>query len=205
MIRNIAIGMTLVCCASNTFAQDAAMVIGAAQANVLRAGTPIELKTVRELTTKGKHLKVGDRFPLEVSDSVLLNGQVIISIGSPAVGEIVSVRNKGMWGKSGNIETRLLYVTANGRRIRLEGAAGADKGKKAGAGAVAVSAIVFLPTGFFWTGTSAVIPPGTRVDGLIAEDIPIVFAGGPAPMTVGAPATVAPPAASPATAEAANH
>jgi len=189
-----AIAVALACMATESGAQEAAMVIGAgSQTNVLRAGTPVMLKTMRELTTKGKHLKVGDRFPLEVSESVLLNSQVVIPIGSPAVGEITSVRNKGMWGKSGNIESRLLYVTANGRRIRLEGAAGADKGAKAGAGAVAVSAIVFLPTGFFWTGTSAVIPPGTRVDGLIAEDIPVAFAGSSsAPMTVGA-APLTPP------------
>lgn len=192
--------------ASCVLAQEAAMTVGPTQANVLRSGTPITLRTLRELTTNGKHLKVGDRFPLEVADSVLLNGQTVIPIGSPAVGEIASVRNKGMWGKSGNIESRLLYVTANGRRIRLEGAAGADKGKKAGGGAVAVSAIVFLPTGFFWTGTSAVIPPGTRVDGLIAEDIPIVFAGlSSAAMTVGAPAPAPAPVSASGTAESVDH
>jgi hypothetical protein len=169
------------------------MVIGQSQDNVLRTGTPIILKTVHELTTKGKHLKVGDRFPLEVAEAVTLAGRVIIPPGSPAVGEITSVRNKGMWGKSGNIESRLLYLTANGRQIRLEGNAGNDKGSKAGAGAVAVSAIVFLPTGFFWTGTSAVIPPGTRINGLIGEDVPFVFAGAvsPPPMTVATPVSPA--------------
>jgi len=189
MMKTMIAGLALAS-ASTLMAQPVAMTIGASQDNVLRVGTPIVLRTVIELTTKGKHLKVGDRFPLEVAEPVLLNGQVIIPLGSPAVGEITSVRNKGMWGKSGNIESRLLYVTANGRQIRLEGNGGADKGKKAGAGAVAVSAIVFLPTGFFWTGTSAVIPPGTRINGLIGEDVSVVFASVPkvAPMTVGAPA-----------------
>lgn len=193
MIKIFAAGATLALSSAGAFAQPA-MVVGQSQENVLRTGTPIVLKTVHELTTKGKHLKVGDRFPLEVADAVLLSGRVVIPAGSPAVGEITSIRNKGMWGKSGNIESQLLYVTANGRQIRLEGNAGADKGKKAGAGAVAVSAIVFLPTGFFWTGTSAVIPPGTRINGLIGEDVPIVFAGvqSPPPMMVGAPAAAQP-------------
>lgn len=172
---------------------------GSQQASVLRAGTPINLKTLTELTTRGKHLKVGDRFSLEVADPVSLNGQVVIPVGSNAVGEITSVRNKGMWGKSGNIETRLLYVTANDRRMRLSGAV-ADKGSKAGGGAIATSAIVFLPAGFFMTGTSAVIPPGTRVTALLDEDVPIVFAAPVQTMNVSVQAPVTVPAsATPAT------
>lgn len=70
-----AVAVALACMATGSGAQEATMVIRAvSQANVLRAGTPVMLKTMRELTTKGKHLKVGDRFPLEVSESVLLNG-----------------------------------------------------------------------------------------------------------------------------------
>ena len=145
---------------------------------VLRAGTPVVLRLMTNLTTNGKHLKVGDRFSLEVSEPVTLNGQVVIQAGSPAVGEVTSVRNKGMWGKSGNIETRLLYISANDRRIRLTGSVG-DKGVKVGGGAIVVSAIVFLPAGFFMTGTSAVIPPGTVVNGILDEDIPVVFATAP--------------------------
>jgi hypothetical protein len=155
----------------------------------LRAGTPLTLKTLTQLTTKGKHLKVGDRFSLEVADPVSLQGQVVIPVGSNAVGEVTSIRNKGMWGKSGNIETRMLYVTANDRRIRLSGAV-SDKGVKAGGGAIATSAIVFLPAGFFMTGTSAVIPPGTRVTALLDEDVPIVFAAPVQAMAVSAPAPV---------------
>ena len=78
----------------------------------------------------------------------------MIPVGSPAMGEITDVRNKGMWGKSGHLAARILYVTVNGRQIRLSGAFD-DKGVAGGVGAVAVSAIVFLPAGFFMTGTSA--------------------------------------------------
>jgi hypothetical protein len=183
-----------------SFAQQPLQVmVGGQQTSVLRAGTPINLKTLTELTTKGKHLKVGDRFSLEVADPVSINGQVVIPVGSNAVGEITSVRNKGMWGKSGNIETRLLYVTANDRRIRLSGAV-ADKGAKTGGGAIATSAIVFLPAGFFMTGTSAVIPPGTRVAAILDEDVPIVFAAPVQTMAVPAHAPVmVPVSATPST------
>jgi hypothetical protein len=165
-------------------AQTAPLMVAGQQATMLRAGTPINLKTLTELTTKGKHLKVGHRFGLEVSEAVLLNGQVVIPVGSHAVGEVTSIRNKGMWGKSGNIETRLLYVTANDRQMRISGSV-SDKGVKAGGGAIAASAIVFLPAGFFMTGTSAILPPGTPVVGLLQEDVPVAFAAPVAqPLTV---------------------
>ncbi len=174
---------------------------GVSRWQVLRAGTPVTLRTMNELTTNGKHLKVGDRFALEVAEAVALDGQVVVPAGSNAVGEVTSIRNKGMWGKSGNIETRLLYVIANSRKIRLRGSVG-DKGQKAGGGAIATSAIVFLPAGFFMTGTSAVVRSGTMVAGLVDEDVPVAFVAPPvvAPMVVGSgavPAAVvsAPPSA----------
>ena len=176
----IIIATLLAASACSAYAEDAGpLVVGAQpQGAMLRAGTPVMLRTLNNLTTKGKHLKVGDRFSLEVADPVLLNGQVVIPVGSNAVGEVTSIRNKGMWGKSGNIETRLLYISTNERRIRISGSA-ADKGVKAGGGAIATSAIIFLPAGFFMTGTSAVIPLGTVVNGMIDEDVPVAFTAAP--------------------------
>lgn len=156
--------------------------------NVLRSGTPVALKMSEMLTTKGKKLKVGQRFNMEVAQAVEVNGVVVIPAGSPAIGEVTDVRNKGMWGKSGYIQARPLSVRANGRLIRLTGSVD-DKGVAAGGGAAAVSAVVFLPAGFFMTGTSAVIPVGAPVSGFIDEDVPFVPGEAPAPMTVAAPAT----------------
>jgi hypothetical protein len=87
------------------------------------------------------------------------------------------------------LAARLLYVTVNGRQIRLSGAFD-DKGVAGGVGAVAVSAIVFLPAGFFMTGTSARVPMGTVVKGFIDEDVPLaIAAAAQAPLQVGAAAT----------------
>ena len=64
-----------------------------------------------------------------------------------------------------------------------------DKGVAGGIGEVAVSAIVFLPAGFFMTGTSAKVPVGAAVKGFIDEDVPLSLAAATAsPMMVGAPA-----------------
>ncbi len=152
--------------------------------NILRSGTPIPLKTREQLTTKGKDLRVGHRFQMEVAEAVLVNGVVVIPVGSPATGEVTDVRNKGMWGKSGKINARPLYVRANGRQIRLTGQMD-DKGVT-GTAAV-VGAIVFVPVaGFFMTGTSADIPIGSPVQAFIDEDVPFAVsaAAAPAPMSV---------------------
>ncbi len=151
---------------------------------VLRVGTEIPLRLVEELTTKGKTLRVGSRFHLEVSEPVLVNGVVVVPVGSPAVGEITDVHNKGMWGKSGKLNARVLYMTVNGRQIRLSGAFD-DKGVAGGIGAVAVSAIVFLPAGFFMTGTSAKVPAGTIVKSFVDEDVSLnMAAAAQAPLNV---------------------
>ncbi|HTK59173.1 MAG TPA: hypothetical protein VL336_09350 [Sphingomicrobium sp.] len=160
---------------------------------VLRVGTEVPVRLLEELTTQGKKLRVGNRFRMETSEPVMVQGVVVIPVGSPVVGEITDVRNKGMWGKSGHLGARLMYMTVNGRQIRMSGAFD-DKGVAGGIGAVAVSAIVFLPAGFFMTGTSARVPVGTVVKGFVDEDVQLAIqSAAQAPMAVSAA-----PAATPA-------
>lgn len=156
---------------------------------VLHTGTEVRFRLLEELTTEDKRLRVGDRFRLEVAEPVLVQGLTVIPVGTPAVGEITEVRNKGMWGKSGRFTARFLYMTVNGRQIRLNGDFD-DKGRAGGVGAVAVSALVFLPAGFFMTGTSARLPAGTQLGGLVDEDIPLILptqAAAPPPLAVALP------------------
>lgn len=175
-----------------------APVASATSANaVLRAGTPIQLRLMEEITTKKKAAKVGQRFMLEVAAPVEINGIVVIPAGTPAWGEITEVRNKGMWGKSGKLNARLLYLRVDGRQIRLTGAFD-DKGVTGTAGVVGAVALVPV-VGFFVTGTSAVFPKGGEVGGFIDEDVQLAIADtGPAPLQVSAPS---PASAAPATPE----
>ena len=169
---------------------------------ILRTGTPLPLKMSEALTTKEKAVKVGQRVRLEVAENVLVNGQVVIPAGSPAMGEVTDVRNKGMWGKSGKINARVLYVTVNGRQIRASGQFD-DKGTTGTGGVVASVALVPL-AGFFVTGTSANIPPGAPVNGFVDEDVPLAFAAsGPAPLQVPAAGQAMPVPAAPVTTPAA--
>jgi hypothetical protein len=155
---------------------------------ILRTGTEIPLRLAQELTTKSKNLRVGDRFQLETAEPVMVQGVNVIPVGTPAVGEITEIRNKGMWGKSGRLAARILYMTVYGRQIRLNGDFD-DKGVAGGWGAAAVSAFVFLPAGFFMTGTSARVPAGTVIKSFVDEDVPLAMpVAGQGPMQVPAPA-----------------
>lgn len=82
--------------AVTTSAPNAAVVLAPAPNNVLRAGTKIPLITREELTTKKKQIRVGQRVQLEVASSVTANGMTIVPVGTPSVGEVTEVRNKGM-------------------------------------------------------------------------------------------------------------
>lgn len=204
-------GALLVACAAsghaqNTPAQPAPVQstpipVGTAQDAVLRTGTPVSLKLKETLTTKGKQLKVGQRFHLEVAEPVMVNGQVVMPAGTPATGEVTEVRNKGMWGKSGHLTAQLLYAQVNGRQIRLNGTFD-DKGVTGTAGVV--GAIAFVPVaGFFISGTSAVVPVGTPISGFVGEDVPVMMAATPqAPLMATPPATIPVSAPAPAMATA---
>lgn len=146
-------------------------------AATLRAGTSIPMRTSVALTTEGKNLRVGERVPLEVAEPVRLNGQIVIPAGTPGMGEVTSVRNKGMWGKSGAISARVLYLRVGDRQMRLSGTFD-DKGKTGSGGVVA--AVAFIPvSGFFTTGTSARIPLNAPVSAFLDEDVPVEFPAEP--------------------------
>ena len=158
------------------------------QRNVARPALQVPLRLLEELTTEGQEAARWSTLsawkPPSRSSS---RASIVIPVGSPAVGEITDVRNKGMWGKSGHLGARVLYVTVNGRQIRLSGAFD-DKGVAGGIGAVAVSAMIFLPAGFFMTGTSAQVPVGAAVKGFVDEDVALALRrGAPRRLTVSAP------------------
>lgn len=167
-----------------------ATIVAPATQNVLRAGTEVPLRMEEALDSNDKALREGQQVRMSVASDVRLGNLVVIPAGSPAMAEITDLRRKGMWGKSGRINARVLNVRVGDRLIRLTGTFD-DKGVTGTAGVVA--AIAFVPiAGFFMTGTSAKIPAGGGVKGFLDEDLTIAA---PAPV---AQALVVAPAAAPA-------
>ena len=172
---------------TQTFATVAAaqqtLVVGGSAPSVLRIGTQVPVRLRSELTTQNKALRVGQRFEVETSEPITLEDHIVIPTGTSGVGEVTSVTNKGMWGKSGHFGIRLLYLRIGDRQIRLSGTLD-DKGVALGLGAAAVSAIVFLPAGFFMTGTSPHMPAGTIIKGSLDEDVPVSCANATPPKPI---------------------
>lgn len=138
---------------------------------VLPQGTTIRLRTLTELHSQRN--RTGDTFDLEVVEDVSVYGVVVIPRGSVATGQVTAVRKKGMWGRSGRLETRLMSVRANGATIPIRGSVG-DRGQTGTAGVVA--SVAFLPVaGFFVTGTSAQLPVGTGFSAVTESDIPLIL------------------------------
>jgi len=168
-----------------------AAILGSSTENVLRAGVEVPLRMEENLDSNDKTVREGNRFRMSVANDVMLGRSVVIPAGSPATGEIVDLRHKGMWGKSGRIVARVLSVRVGDRLIRLTGNFD-DKGVTGTAGVV--GAIVFVPiAGFFLTGTSAKIPAGAGVKAFLDEDLTIAL-----PQTAPAPVQVLAPASAPA-------
>ena len=148
-----------------------AVILSSPTENVLRAGTDVPLIMSESINSNDRALRAGKQIRLQVANSITLGGAVVIPAGSIATGEITEVRRKGMWGKSGRIEARVLNVRVGDRLIRLSGTFD-DKGVTGTAGVV--GAIVFVPiAGFFLTGTSANIPAGSGVKAFLDEDLTI--------------------------------
>jgi hypothetical protein len=170
------IALALLTCAGSPAVAQQLLVVGAPQGMALRAGMEVPMRTLEELTTQGKALRAGQHFELETIAPISLNGRVVIPTGTHGVGEVTSVRNKGMLGRSGQIETRLLYLRVGERQIRISGVSN-DKGVAGTAGVVG-TAIFIWPVAFFVTGTSARIPVGAPVKAFLDEDVPVAFADG---------------------------
>lgn len=175
---------------------EVAVIAPAVENNILRAGTEVPLMTREELTTKKKKLRVGQRFQMEVAANVTQSGVVVIPAGTPAVGEITEVRNKGMWGKSGYIGARIVSLRLGDRHIRLTGTFD-DKGVTGTGGVVAAVALIPI-AGFFTTGTSAMIASGSGVKGFLDEDIAFRSVSAQ-PQVLDVPAAVGNVSAEPAT------
>lgn len=135
----------------------------------IRGGAQVRVKFLHEVTTEDKASKVGDRPRLEVAEDVVVDGVTVIPRGTPVTGELTAVRNKGMWGKSGKIEGRVLNMSLNGRTVRMSGSFD-DKGVTGTAGVVAAVALIPV-VGFFVTGTSARIPANGEISAFLDEDV----------------------------------
>jgi hypothetical protein len=178
VLAPVAAAASLIAGASHVAAQQAPLVIQQApqvqqDGNVLKEGTPIHLATETDMDSQEN--RVGDRIDLRVLDAVELNGHTVIPVGTRGVGEVTLVRKKGMWGKSGRLQFRPLYLLLGDRQVPISARSMTKEHGDTGTAGVVASIVVMPLAGFFVTGTSAKIPRGSTVEAELSEDLPVVF------------------------------
>lgn len=130
-------------------------------------GMPLQLTTRTELNTKEVHS--GDRFYLEVAEPLVYHGQVVVPVGSIAVGEVMRSERNGHFGKRGQLDVRLDYVETPNGPVRLSGRSGRQG---TGQGVLAIGGALFVSWPMlFIHGTSGRMPADTPITAYLADDL----------------------------------
>jgi hypothetical protein len=133
---------------------------------VLSEGTPINVVTAQEITSK--EAKPNDPVNFTVSEDLVLNGRVIVSKGTAAIGSVINAEKGGYLGKSGKLGIQVESTqTVDGQPLKLRAAKGKEGNDKTNSTA-ALSMIV--PFFLFKKGGDAKITAGTAVTVYVAEE-----------------------------------
>lgn len=155
----------------------------------LPMGTPLQLTTRTELNTKDNH--AGDRFYLEVAEPITYRGQVVVPVGSIAVGEVTRSERNGHFGKRGQLAIRLHYVETPSGQVRLSGRLDRT-GQGQGLLAIGGGAVIAWPM-LFIHGTSGRLPADSAVTAYLADDLRFNLQSDTVQASVAVPDTVAQP------------
>lgn len=112
------------------------------------AETPVYLVTKKEIIAKRKLYDIGDTIPVEVWRDVIIDGVIVIKVGTPATLRVDAIKGRNIVGIRGNVSFSAVDTNAiDGQTINLGGGY-----KQKGAGRVALSAtlgvLVFWPALF---------------------------------------------------------
>ena len=134
---------------------------------VVPEGTPIKVAVVKEVTSK--EAKPNDPVEFTVTEDLVINGQVIVRTGTPAIGSVINAEKKGYMGKSGKLAVQVeSTTTSDGQRLKLRAAKGREGDDKTTS--TMVLSTLISPAFLFMKGSEAKIAPGTVVTVYAAEE-----------------------------------
>jgi hypothetical protein len=136
------------------------------QSVMLAEDTPVELMATAEVSTADS--APGKLFKLRVNKPIFLDGRVVVPVGTPAFGQVVSAVDAGGLGKSGRMTARLLNMRVGDAEIPLTGEMSA---KGTGAGSAGVAVLFTGAMGLFHRGNNAKIKAGEILMGYVAHDV----------------------------------
>ena len=136
----------------------------------LANGTPVILRLTEEVSSKTKN--INETVNLEVARNVVIDDKIVIKSGTPAIGTVTMLEQRGMVGKAGKIQISLEATKAvDGQRIALRSFL-TQGGKDEQATALA-GGIICCPLFLLMKGKEATVPTGTEVKAYTETDITI--------------------------------
>jgi uncharacterized protein DUF2846 len=134
---------------------------------VVPEGTPINVVVAKEVTSK--EAKPNDPVEFTVTEDLVINGQVVVRKGTPAIGSVINAEKKGYMGKSGKLAVQVeSTTTSDGQRLKLRAAKGREGDDKTTS--TMVLSTLISPAFLFLKGSEAKIAPGTVVTVYAAEE-----------------------------------
>jgi hypothetical protein len=133
---------------------------------VVPEGTPINVAVAKEVTSK--EAKPNDPVEFTVSEDLVINGQVVVRKGTPAIGSVINAEKRGYLGKSGKLAVQVeSTTTSDGQRLTLRAAKGREGDDKTVSTAMLAG---ISPAFLFRKGGDAKIETGTVVPVYVAEE-----------------------------------
>lgn len=134
---------------------------------ILAEGTPINVVTAQEITSKDA--KPNDPVNFTVNEDLAINGTVAVRKGTAAIGSIINAEKGGYMGKSGKLGIQVESTqTVDGQPLKLRAAKGKEGNDKTNS--TAALSMIISPLFLFKKGGEAKIAAGTAVTVYVAEE-----------------------------------
>ncbi|MFC1760163.1 hypothetical protein ACFLZD_01420 [Candidatus Neomarinimicrobiota bacterium] len=133
----------------------------------LTSGTPIQLSLFH--TINGKTSRIGKRVTFRLLNDINVDGNVVVSAGTKAFGEVVEIVKPGFFGKPGTLSIDVKSIQAvDGSDVQLSGMLNATGKSRA---VLSIILTIFFLVGFFIPGTDASLQKGAVLDAVTIGNI----------------------------------
>lgn len=140
---------------------------------VIKAGTPIEVATTANISSKSHPM--GTIVDLKLLNPVMVKGEVLIPAGTIIKGKVTQCQKSKLFGGKGMIAIEANAITAiDGTLVPISGISFRNEGKSnLGWSIVGTVCCLF---GFLIHGTQGTIPAGTQMSGNVMANTTITIA-----------------------------
>lgn len=133
---------------------------------VLAAGTPLNVVTAEDISSRDA--RPNDPVHFAVAEDLVINGQVVVRKGTPAIGSVINAEKGGYMGKSGKLAVQVESTkTVDGQPLKLRAAKGGEGDDKTMS---TIGLSIISPAFLFRKGSEAKIAGGTAITVYVAEE-----------------------------------